>query len=258
MSDLGMPYFSALGLESTVPGTLASQWAEPTYFARARIVSELTLYPSIDIIHMSLGGNDLLDDWQDWMRFDPVAENAMFSDILTDVEEVIDFCLSIRPNIKVGLSSYDYMRKTRGAASMVDLNAATIRFATMARQMCESKDRVVFVNCLGITQWTFGDANAVPPYAPHTVPYPGHAPDYDPFPGGDPLQPGPLDQITPDGIHLFQQGYDALATHVITNYYGQWLDPFRYSDNLPVAAWPAAVVLLILGPAVLRRRRPGS
>lgn len=58
LNGLGLGEYTAVGGSTTLGGTTAAQWASPSYLAL--ITQELTDHPTIDIVHLSMGGNDML------------------------------------------------------------------------------------------------------------------------------------------------------------------------------------------------------
>jgi len=75
----------------------------------AQITAKLVQYPTIDIIHISLGGNDINMGWRD------AADKEAFLDVTAQhIRNIALHCLNVRPNVRVAISSYDYLNISEG------------------------------------------------------------------------------------------------------------------------------------------------
>ena len=101
LADSGLGQYIEEGTYSTVPGSTAAQWTNPLWLAQ--ITTELERNPSIDIVHLSLTGNDFLNEWT--IEMSEADRDALFARILGDLETVVRHCLSIRPDIRVPLKT---------------------------------------------------------------------------------------------------------------------------------------------------------
>ncbi len=218
------------GHQTTLVGVRASEFNTPEFMDV--VLQELNTYPTIDIVHLSLGGNDFVMDI-DWTPSTPQQEVQAFIDMVnTHVETIIDQILAVRPNIRVALCSYDCGDHEMGDATPAQMNALWLQFEQSRLAMAQRKDRVFYVHNLGLMQYHYGIPQADPPIPPYTVPYPGGYPDYDPMPGGDPNYNSPLEALMDDDLHLTLPGYDILAKRCIDEFYHTWL------------TWPAVLEVL--------------
>ena len=58
LENKGLRQFEEKGDVTAIGGTTASDWASPPYLER--ITEELEACPTLDIVHLSIGGNDFL------------------------------------------------------------------------------------------------------------------------------------------------------------------------------------------------------
>jgi len=188
----------------------------------AKVADELALHPTIDIVHLSLGGNDILyGAWQPGMS--PAEQQAVYDSITASIETAIDFILALRPDIRIGLCGYTFGDHQDGNLSPQQSNQAILGLERTKLAMVQRKSRVYYIHNLGLMQYTYGIPRAVPPIPPRSVPYPGGYPDYTPMPGGNPAYGAPEEALVDSNIHLTPAGYAIVARRCITEFYGAWL-----------------------------------
>lgn len=215
LADSGLGQYIEEGTYSTVPGSTAAQWTNPQWLAQ--ITRELERHPSIDIVHLSLTGNDFLREWT--IEMSDAERDALFARIVRDLETVVRHCLSIRPNIRVAIVGYDYINKSKGRASLQQLNEAGMILAGMQRDLAARIDRCVYIQSYGAMHHYFGFPPNIPP---GHLPLPGQAPDYQPWPGGDRKKGNPPEAMF-DDIHLSAKGYYYLGRLCVDALYRRWL-----------------------------------
>ncbi|MBP8132399.1 MAG: SGNH/GDSL hydrolase family protein, partial [Candidatus Hydrogenedentes bacterium] len=250
LSTYGLSQWGAEGSTTAIGGTTASVWKDPG--ALALVQQALAANPTIDIIHLSLGGNDMLagqaaGGWHTGLS--PTEESALFDRIQNDLTTVVDFCLGLRSDMKVGLIDYDYvnlwetslagiqgaqlMQVNLGNPSPSQVNAAFTNMGLRKRAIASSRSRVLYVHNWGLQQYRHGhpgfiDAGFVyrAPFAAGTAPFPGWPPAYSPYPGGNPVYPGPRAGMAADGddpIHLNVTGYKDLCASALGQGFAGWL-----------------------------------
>lgn len=215
LEDMGLGEYEEIGIFTTVPGSEASQWVNPKWLKQVK--RELDDYPTIDIIHLSVGGNDFLKNWR--IDMPPEAKEALFQQIVRDTETIIRALLDMRPNLRVALIEYDYINKSRGKARCQELNMAGAELSRRRMEMCKTIDRCRHVQTYGLMQYYFGVGNDI---TPRTVTLPGQYPDYKPFPGGNPDYCNDQKAMM-DNVHLSSDGYYYLAKYCIEVLYKEWL-----------------------------------
>ncbi len=226
-----MAGFGQRGERTSLVGVRASEFDSPAFLDAVR--DELLSYPTIDIVHLSLGGNDFIMD-SDWTPSMPPEQLQAFIDATNaHIESVMDFILAIRPNIRIGLCGYDFGNHNMGGATPAQMNAVWSQVEQTKIALVQSRPRAFYIHNLGLMQYYYGIPLAAPPVAPHTVPFPGgYAQDYLPFPGGNPNYNTPVQALMDRDIHLTMEGYDLLARRCIDEFYAAWL------------SWPVALEIL--------------
>ncbi len=213
------------------PGSEASDWN--AFFPKLVLAWTLRRHPSLEVAVVSLGGNDLLGDYNTGLTAQD--QDALYDRIRTDLEAVVTFLLSQKADLQIVLCGYDYMnfvesvkntlfdayRRTwieAGKPNAEEVNVVLIRLATIQQDIADTYDRVTFVNNFGLMQWAYGyPAVALPP---KTVPLPAlRIEDGVPL-GGDHRLPSPPEAMLSvwffvDAIHLSPNGYRLLAGNVI-------------------------------------------
>lgn len=216
LDEEGLGQYEALGMNTTAPGSTAKQWRRERWLKV--IQRELDANPSIDIVHVSLGGNDYLSRWSPKM---PIEDRtALFEEVRDNIEAVVKAILDMRPDIRVAIVEYDYVNATRKGSTIPELNKAGQILAHMKMEMSKKYPRCGYIQTYGLMQYTFGFP---PDVAPHTVPMPGQAPDFTPFPGGNTELGSPAVAMM-DDIHCSPKGYHVVARHCIDVLYRDWIE----------------------------------
>lgn len=215
LQETGLGEYEEVGLYTAIPGSTSKQWTNPVWLDM--ITKELDRYPTIDIVHVSLGGNGFLRQWNG--KTTPADRDKLFQGITDEIEVVVRHCLSVRDNIRVTINNYDYVNDTNDS-TIAELNQAGMVLSAMKRDLAgELGPRVRYIHNYGLMQYHFG----IPGVAkPHEVPYPGQYPDWDPWPGGNKEYGNPPEAML-DKIHLSAEGYHLLARHCIDVVYRDWL-----------------------------------
>lgn len=181
-----------------------------------------------DVLLLVIGGNDMLFAANDGLGERPeLLQRRTFDAIEADVAWLADHATTGRPDLDVVIVGYDFLHfelmdtyADFPGMDRVSFNEAMIELERRRRAVAEARPRVHFAHNLGLLQHTFGDVPHPPfpvplvAYEPGVLPAPGWAPQYDPFPGGSPLFPAPLDHM-PDGLHPTPVGFRTLMDHVI-------------------------------------------
>ena len=279
--NFGAGTYEVEGTYTALGGTTADEWAhnfvppEGTFPSPPghtnmpvldRITWSLNQYPTIDIVHLSISGNDM---WSWRVGWTTAQENALFDTIQQNVQTVFDWIHANHPRVKVLLVDYDFLNITEnctyGMAEYNDtaalfsaalgftvgdfnqnrantqvLNGFFTRFSPRKITVANSAPRGAYIQNWGNVQWRVGYVNSLARlFDPQTVPYPGIAPDYIPMPGGDITYGTPslyMNTISTshpkqrDAIHLSSDGYKLLMDSCVMQYYAGWL-----TDTTPPA-----------------------
>ncbi|HEX7878042.1 MAG TPA: FlgD immunoglobulin-like domain containing protein [Candidatus Eisenbacteria bacterium] len=249
-SDPGAGY---TGPEYAISGSEARQWSDTANYPWiANMVAALEANPTIEVVVLSIGGNDVLagkpgGGWYKQMDLDtPGAEAAFFDRLEDDTFAVIDAALAVRPSIRVMIASYEYPNFNVGfwcfayacpkrrdlsrdpnnaLITDIELNDMMKRIEQRRIAWVASNPRLLFDHGIGLMHFYHGDGQS----APRTLPYPGQmAPSYLPFPGGNPLRPTLRadfrrpNGIDADPIHLNAAGYQDKVANETTTLFLPW------------------------------------
>lgn len=206
------------------------------------IQARLDANPGIDVVHLSIGGNDVLGDWH--VDFTPQQTDSIKQLVYGRVLELIDLIKAMRPGIHILWSGYNYpnfqevitdlgplqtlhpfysLWNSMGQPTAVQLNTILNDFSAMMVAYAGQDPQVHFVDATGLMQYTFGQNTplGVPPggtYPPYTVDLPHGLVDY-PSPKSSMRNYG----LTRDCFHLSAQGYRDLIDHHARKFYHRFL-----------------------------------
>ncbi|MEX1190972.1 MAG: SGNH/GDSL hydrolase family protein [Brumimicrobium sp.] len=201
------------------------------------IANQLNNNPDIEVVHLSLGGNDVLGSWK--VSFSQAQTDSLKSEVKDSLIAVIDFIKSVKPDIKILWSGYVYPNFEEvisGFWSPSDhpfygtwegmefpdnemLNVLLNDFSSDIENYYATDTLVDFVNITGLMQYTFGqdDALEVAPFGTYpafTAPLPIGFEDY-PSPQNAMRNYG----ITKDCFHLSVKGYEDMISYHTQKYY---------------------------------------
>ena len=232
LAAVGHPDKIAVGDVTALGGTTAADWNTPAY--QSLIQQELMAHPTIDVIHLSIGGNDFLGAWNTGMT--EAEEQALYTTIADDVEAVVAFIHSLDPDLEIVIGSYDYVNLEEqrsdfftwllwlglGSPTPAEVNQELAASTSAVFRRLLADPKVHLLNNSGAMQYFFG----YPAYgiAPRSLPLPGNEPQgWRPGLGGDPGLPSPPAAML-DGIHLNEAGYRIIARHAALRFYDGYFD----------------------------------
>jgi len=222
--DWGYPDVEVSWEFTAVAGSKAEQWANNENNLLDILAVVLDQEPAAELLLISLGGNDFIfsvsDGYGSWW---PFFQSLKLDEIVNDLRTIVEFALTDRPHLQVVFLGYDYMHFELMQAylpvgddlNMQEFNEHFIELEYRKLQLAGQIDRCEYAHNWGAMQHHFGDTIHPPffwppfPYEPGDAPAPGYAPDYNPYPGGIPTFPGPLDHIA-DGVHPDEAGFRVL------------------------------------------------
>jgi hypothetical protein len=197
----------------------------------------------IDIVVLSLGGNDLM--YRGSIHQTEEEKADLIEEIAGYLEGVIDNILAVRSDLKVALLSYDYpnwdesmewplswefyhydYERIGSPESAIEVNSYLQRLGMEKWGIARERDRVVFVNNFGLMQWKFGYAKYGIP--PGSLPRPDYSPQGLIF-GGDPEYYSPpkgmlgIPLLYCDAYHLSPAGYVQITRETMERCVGDWL-----------------------------------
>lgn len=211
------------------------------------IAAQLNANPTVEIVHLSIGGNDVLNDWnKNWSQ---AKTDSLLDSVYTRLVTLIDFIKVNKPGVKILWSGYAYpnfgeiinglapfqtthpyypMWTGMGSPTFTELNGILNYFSDTISALAASDPQIDFVNATGIMQYAFGQATnlGVPPggnYPALTAPLPIGYPNY----------PSPKTCmrtyiIFDDCFHLSPAGFGAFLDYQTRKYYQKELMDDQY------------------------------
>lgn len=234
------------GYKYRTNATIAENGAETDDFLLAakqqEIQVQLDQYPSIEVVHLSIGGNDVLGDWN--INFTQERTDSLANAVLQRLDSVITFIKSARPGIQILWSGYTYPNfgeviqsaapfqtnhpfygtwEGMGFPTFAQINAVQNNFSEMILNFYAADPQVKFIPANGLMQYVFGQTS------PLGVAPGGTYPAFSvPMPGGNPIYPSPKTTmrnygLTRDCFHLSADGYYQLISYHTQKFYHKFL-----------------------------------
>ncbi len=232
----GYPQYISEGDTVAISGSTAAEWVAPSELQK--ITDALNANPDIDTVQLTLGGNDVLDQWDTSMT--PMQVTDLQNQITADLQLVVDHILSHDIKIEVILSFYDYanfvdsltgpgsffcvnLHNSLGQPTPLELNNIGASFEQAFTSVATNNPRVSHVSHFGLMQNLYGfpDQNIQPG---------------DLQPPGDMTLPSPVESmrlnfgIVTDCFHLTAEGYDVLVQNTYENYFQYRFDTIYKSS----------------------------
>ena len=207
---------------TAIPGSQAEEWAENDDDKLDLLALALDSAPIAEVLFMTLGGNDFLSKAHSNLgRISESRQNRFLDGVGTDLQTVVDFAVDGRPHLTVVIVGYDYLNYFAVEAATGDLpglssfefNALLVGLEQRKLEIAQDTEGCEYAHSLGILQYRLGDDLFA--YGPEAVPFPGSAPDYQPFPGGNPLLPSPLAALPLDGVHPTAEGHRLIIDNAL-------------------------------------------
>jgi len=215
----GLTGIAAGGVLTGIGGTFAVDWNSDGY--KALITRELLGAPSIDAVHLSAGGNDLLFSGPiQGRQLNDEELMEVVDQVSTNVRGVVEHIHQLRPGARVTHASYDYLPRS----DYFPEGGLVREFEALssgALRLAGETDGLYFLNNLGLLHYVFGVEDE---FGPGETPAPGGPPDYHPLLGGDPSIPGDPARWY-NAIHPTLGeggGYAAIARNAVEDFYEGW------------------------------------
>ncbi len=240
LQEAGFDHASSVGETCALGGTRADQWVRPEY--QQKIQQTLDAHPTVVMVHLVIGGNDVLRRIKETNVFEAWSEEKRTREwdaIARNIQHIVDFCLDIPQIQQVGLAGYDYINSVTanevfailgqdfhfGGMTQSQVNKCFIELEQRKRDIALGTEGCAYIHNLGLLQYHFQD----PPDAPQ----PGGPPDYTPFPGGNPALPMPNAAFSTvtfggkdypgDGIHPNDEAHLVMLRNAIVACYADVL-----------------------------------
>lgn len=227
LRDNKLDGYESVGGPTAWGGRKASDWVKPQNLEL--ITQQLKDNPTVDIVHLIIGGNDFLSQASkgtNIMSLPAEERTVIWDKVKADIQTIVDHCLAQRPDIRVLISDYDYLDGAAaqrilptfdfGRATPAELNTAFMELGRKKLEIARATPRCFYVSHWGRLQHYYGSPNA-------GLPAPGGPPDYVPYAGGDPVFPMPPQAHVGDGIHPTDEAHRVMLQYCVNLYYRQWL-----------------------------------
>lgn len=209
------------------------------YFSNPTRVLELTTTlnntPSIEFIHFSLGGNDLMGTYN--IANTTIQNQQYYNTLMVNIKSGIDLIHSINPDLKILIAGYDYPNfeetilnfpipsqhpfytrwNNMGQPTAAQINAQMAIITSIFSDSAAAWNNVEFVNNLGLIQNIYGQST------PLTVaPNGTYAAGSLTVPNGMPNYPSPTVAMNfggTDSFHLNDNAYEHFIKRHFKEYY---------------------------------------
>jgi len=195
-----------------------------------RRLQELTLlfnnYPDATMVHLSIGGNDI-ETVAPSVDGTP-AETARMATIFEDMDIIVDHMVSLRPDVQIFWSSYDFQRPRPTLGTPHELNSTYLRLNEKSAEYALSRsENMTYSDVNGLLQVNYGfDGVQHTQFDPPEPLPPGHPS----LP--NPELPSPLAAFKArDPSHLTEAGYRVLAEAQYEEYYRPLLEGDGFHIN---------------------------
>ncbi|HWB63101.1 MAG TPA: SGNH/GDSL hydrolase family protein [Chitinophagales bacterium] len=215
------------------------------------IRNQLQQNPTIDYVHLSIGGNDFLGGWN--VNFTPGQTDTLAAEVFGRLDSIVRFIQSCKPGIKILWSGYCYTNFKQvitdfiapsshpfystwsgmGFPDFIQINTLQNYFSEKIDSFCTTHPGVYYVHANSLMQYVYGQTTAmdVTPmgtYAAGTASIPLGFPDYP-----SPEQAMRDYALTKDCFHLSTDGYRYLIGYHTQKFYQKALmdDLYLLSDS---------------------------
>ncbi|MFN8791614.1 MAG: SGNH/GDSL hydrolase family protein [Bdellovibrionales bacterium] len=225
-------------LATTRAGVQASNWLDKP----AHQATEVALLdPSVQVVFLSLGGNDLLGEWN--LSMSESESQALLRDFRARVARTVDLYRKQRPDVKILISGYDFphfndfnmiaeyreVYARMGKPTTRQLNEVLAQFSTEMVKLADQKN-VFYVHYVGLMHYYYGNGEGgLRPFStlvPQFISPPSNPAQF----GGDlSFQTDSRAMLNSeqvgfvDPFHLSRAGYERLAEHAVRQYLRGWL-----------------------------------
>lgn len=240
LAQAGFDNICSVGEPCALGGTRAAQWVTPEY--GRKIKETLDAHPTVDMIHLVIGGNDVLRRIKEQNVFEVWTEEERAREwdaVARHIKRIVLYCLACEQVRHVVIAGYDYLNAATaqevfallgqnfqfGGMTQAQVNQCFIEHERRKRDLALEIEGCAYIHNLGLMQHHFG--------APPGAPKPGGPPDYAPFPGGAPAMPMPDAAFTPvniagkeypgDGIHPNEEAHLVMLGNAINVVYKPFL-----------------------------------
>jgi hypothetical protein len=216
----------------------ASSWMTRKEYSN--VLSILKSRRDVNVIYLSLGGNDFLEHWNKNMT--PQQEQDLDESIRHSMETILKNILAVRPDFRILISGYDYPRffsahndvaiykkfyERAGSPSVLEMNQALQRYTLEMLKLADHK-RVFYIHHLGLGQYYHGNKESGLQPGKTLPPAMISSPDHPERFGGDVSVEQDVDAMLGlpgiiDSYHLSPLSFVRTFQHSIQHYLRDWM-----------------------------------
>ena len=212
-----------------------------TAASKTDVQNELNAHPDVELINLSIGGNDILNEWNKSM--DSLTTDSLIDAMVDRVDSIIMNLKTMKPGVKIYVPGYDYANfeevimtfaaptfhlfysrwNGMGKPNFIEINTLLAKASKKFEALANSHNEVYYNNALGLMQYLYGQATplGVAPsgtYPAKSVPLPGGRLDY-------PTPKIMMNDYTAfrDCFHLSSQGFDDFYSYHFQKFYWDYL-----------------------------------
>ncbi len=200
-------------------GTTADAYANNVGGALDLTLTLLVAMPTIEVVFISLGGNDL------WTMY-PSLGDGVFSEIEADLRYLVDRILAARPDVQILFAGYDVLKFDKSDFCLLfayncfgrifpwEVTPLFIEVGNAQQRIAHDYSSVTYLNLWGTGQGTPGSPD-ITKWSPSSY-----------VASGD-----------EDCLHLSDYGYNKFALQIYCNYFAP-----RFGESCSGSSWGAASV----------------
>lgn len=146
-------------------GLTAAEWSASR--SHKRTLRYLQNTPRIKYLYLSLGGNDLMRNWN--QDFTPEQEVQLFETTIQTLKNIMNSYLAVRPDLTIILAGYDYpnftikftlplyrkIHKRMLEPTPERMNNVLVNFTEYSAKLGNGKN-IFFIHSLGLAQYYYG------------------------------------------------------------------------------------------------------
>lgn len=233
--------------------TLSENGAETDDFLKpakvAELQNQLTSLTDLKAVHLSIGGNDFLGDWN--KDFTQAEVDTLYEGVASRLDSIVDIIHQARPDVHVFWSGYVYTNfkeviegtigplqsshpfysrwQAMGFPNFQEINTVQNYFQSKIQSRYVSDSKFTYVPASAMMQYVFGQSSSLGSapggsYPALTVPLPYGKIDY-PSPKNTMRDYG----VTKDCFHLSKAGFAAFVSYHFQKFYHKLLMDDAYT-----------------------------
>jgi hypothetical protein len=219
----------------------------------AELGSVLDDKPAIEVVHLSIGGNDVLGEWN--IDFTAGELEDLKAEVISNIMLIVDYLLEVKPNLRIVWSGYMYPNfeeiiadaapfetahpfyttwEDMGFPSFIQINEVLTSFSDSMATLALLNPKMDYINSPALMQYYFGQEEPLGVAPGGTYPK-----DFQPLPYGDATYPSPKLSMRDYGLvrdcfHLSAEGFEVMMNYQMLYFYQKFLmhDFISFADDV--------------------------